>query len=531
VLLARRVETKGKSEPALNGTNMGGRISGTLGLFALSLVTGALSAACSNVPSSVHTAAPSQLLLKASHTTEISWPVWGFDPARSDYNSSEETLTVKNVNQLREQWQTTLGRGPVDSAPILVASPGGSQQPMLFETTKKGVTFGINATSGSIVWKFSTTGGKSTTSAPAADPSSQWVYAPGVDGKVHKLDASNGYEVQSGGFPVTVSLMPETELEESPLNVANGYLYATLAGDATDHPPYVGHVVSVNLSNGTVTIFNSLCSNIRELLGPSSCAQQRSGIWSRGGAVVDPDPSMSGNIYVATGNGDFDANVGGYDYGDSVIALSADLSTIVGNYTPADYVELDDDNLDLGSTSPAMLPRQPKSQTPLMMVQGGKDAVLRLVNRAALPGVGGELQVIHLRRRLYSSPAVWTDSQGYAWIFLGTQDRVLAYRLATKASGVSRLVFKWSANPGTSNRGTSPVVANGILFVAFNGVLVALDAQTGKELWSSTMSSAGGTIGPIHFESPIVVNGWVYCSDQHGKITAYALPASTVRRH
>ncbi len=36
---------------------------------------------------------------------------------------------------------------------------------------------------------------------------------------------------------------------------------------------------------------------------------------------------MNGRVYAATGNGDFDANQsGGVNYGDSVVALSADLS-------------------------------------------------------------------------------------------------------------------------------------------------------------------------------------------------------------
>jgi len=32
----------------------------------------------------------------------------------------------------------------------------------------------------------------------AADPSGTWIYAPGVDGKVHKLDASTGAEIRAG---------------------------------------------------------------------------------------------------------------------------------------------------------------------------------------------------------------------------------------------------------------------------------------------------------------------------------------------
>jgi hypothetical protein len=96
-------------------------------------------------------------------------------------------------------------------------------------------------------------------------------------------------------------------------------------------------VVAVRLTDGATTIFNTLCSSYHKLVRATTCSQQRSGIWGRGGAVVDPDASMSGRIYVTTGNGDFDVNQGGDDYGDSVIALPSDLSEVLGTYTPADY--------------------------------------------------------------------------------------------------------------------------------------------------------------------------------------------------
>jgi len=61
-------------------------------------------------------------------------------------------------------------------------------------------------------------------------------------------------------------------------------------------------------------------------------------------------------------------------------------------------------------------------------------------------------------------------------------------------------------------------------------VLVALDALTGNELWSSASPGVGGTIGGVHFQSPIVVNGWVCCADRNGNLSAYALAESRTRR-
>ncbi|HEX4013563.1 MAG TPA: PQQ-binding-like beta-propeller repeat protein [Candidatus Cybelea sp.] len=450
------------------------------------------------------------------------WPVWGFDPARSSFNPAETTLTKGNVHELRTRWQVKLG-GVADSAPIYLhrVRIGRFYHPMLFETLKNGATLGIEAMTGRVVWRFRPRGPNYTHSAPVADPSGKIIYAPALDGRVHKLEAGTGQEIRGQGFPAKITLIPDTEANESPLNLANGYVYATISGYNGDGDPYDGHVVAIDLQTGKRTVFNSLCSDKAGLLGGGGCSQLRSGIWARGGAVVDPVPSMNGRIYVTTGNGDFNANHGGHNYGDSVVSLSADLSDLHGSYTPADYQQLQDGDADLGSTSPAMLPEQAASQTPWMLVQGGKDAILRLVNRAALPGVGNELQVIDLPGGLFSTPAIWNTS-GRAWIFLGFSNVVQAYRLETK-SGQSRLVSIWNASPGQTNgEGTTPVVANGIVFIAYDGALFALDALNGNELWDSARHAK--TIGNVHWSSPIVVNGWVYCSDESGNLTAFALP-------
>jgi outer membrane protein assembly factor BamB len=453
------------------------------------------------------------------------WPLFGYDPARSGFNAAERTLTVANVHRLRERWQISLG-AVADSTPILLqrVRVGRTYRSMLFQTTKDGVTLGIEATSGRVLWRFTTHGSQITDSTPAADPSDEAIYVPGVDGKVHKVSASRGHALRAPGFPARITRMPSTEKDASPLNVANGYLYAVTSGYIGDAPPYDGHVVSVRLSDGTTSVFNSLCSLDRRLPGPNSCRQQRSGIWARGGAVVDPDPSMNGRIYAATGNGDFSANVGGHNYGDSVISLAEDLSSLLGSYTPVNYDQLQQGDTDLGSTSPAMLPQQPSSQTPWMLVQGGKDAILKLVNRAALPGVGNELQLIDLPGGLFSTPAVWTAPSQLAWIFLGFSNVVEGYRMQTNSHGMSRVSLIWQSSAGsTGGEGTSPVVADGIVFVAFDNAVVALNALNGNLLWSSSQHSARRTIGPVHWESPIVVNGWLYCSDENGQLTAYSL--------
>ncbi len=501
----------------------------------------ALAAALAAVPSVAAGAAHAGTHTAPPPTRAADWPVFNHDAARSG-GLSDRTLTLANVGGLRRRWVAALSE-TADSTPILlshVAMPRGAARALLFQTTKHGTTYAIDARTGATVWTFKTAGpkmypnspndqaSKITTSTPVADPSGRYVYVPSTNGLVHKLVAATGAEVTGRGFPLRITLMPDVEKNASALNIANGYLYAATSGYIGDQGPYDGHVVALRLSDGATHVFNTLCGNIDHLLLDKSydkssryaCARQRSGMWARAGVVVDPDPSMHGWVYVATGNGAFDANHGGADYGDSIVALRADGARIVDSYTPASYQRLEDTDADLGSTAPVLLPREPRSRTPLMAVQGGKDGIIRLVNRARLGGVGGELQNLPAPDAvLFSQPAMWRQPGGGTWVFVGDGSHVRALRLETSASGVSRLVPAWS----DGSAGTSPVVVNGIVFTA-GGALEARDATNGRLLWTSVSRSAGGNIGGIHWESPVVVNGYAYISDETGHLAAYALP-------
>jgi outer membrane protein assembly factor BamB len=56
-----------------------------------------------------------------------------------------------------------------------------------------------------------------------------------------------------------------------------------------------------------------------------------------------------------------------------------------------------------------------------------------------------------------------------------------------------------------------------VFFVAQTKQLVALDAKTGTQLWSSPVDG-------VHWASPIVVNGVVYLADNDATLRAYAAP-------
>src|SRR5579872_2959116 len=103
--------------------------------------------------------------LIAAAVSAVNWPVFGHDAARSGA-TADRTITVRNVRGLRARWSTRLG-DVADSAPIYLANVRG--RAMLFQTARDGTTYGIDARSGRILWRFRTSGPQITTSVPAAE--------------------------------------------------------------------------------------------------------------------------------------------------------------------------------------------------------------------------------------------------------------------------------------------------------------------------------------------------------------------------
>jgi len=69
-------------------------------------------------------------------------------------------------------------------------------------------------------------------------------------------------------------------------------------------------------------------------------------VWGAGGGL---SADSSGNLYVQTANGTFDASSGGLDYGDSFLKLNASNLGVLDYFTPDNQATLEADDLDLGS--------------------------------------------------------------------------------------------------------------------------------------------------------------------------------------
>ena len=198
----------------------------------------------------------------------------------------------------------------------------------------------------------------------------------------------------SGG---AVSFNPLRELPRAGLLLANGSVLLTW-GSSCDVSPYHGWVMA----------YDARTLAQKAVLNTSPDAQQ-SGVWQSDNA---PAADEDGNIYVATGNGDFDVVRGGRDYGDTLLKLNPSLA-VRDYFTPFNERQLNADDDDLGSGGPVLLPKFPGSQRRLVLV-GGKGGVLYILDRYNLGKfhAGGDsdaVQTYRFRGGIYSAAAYWNQ--------------------------------------------------------------------------------------------------------------------------
>ncbi len=382
--------------------------------------------------------------------------------------------------------------GTVDSSAIYLRAVTihGSRHDAFFVTTTYGITLAVDATSGRILWKwtpprYSSWAGSAqiTTATPVADPSRRWIYAASPDGRIQKLTVASGHAV----WRRSITRLPSREKIAASLNFAGGHVIATTGGYIGDTPPYQGHVAIIAARNGRLLhVWNSLCSNRRGLIVPSSCGASDSAIWGRAGAVVLP---RSGNLLVATGNAPWDGRT---NWGDAVLLLSP-KAKLLGNYTPTDTDQLNASDSDIGSTSPVYL-------TSKLIAQGGKDGKIRLLSltrlRGTAPHKGRELQIVSTPSGsdLFTAPAVWRSGQR-VWLIAADGGATQAWSLRG-----GRLHSVWRVD----RAGTSPVIAGGLLWVydPGGGGLRVYQPASGKLV--TTLDAGSG-----HWNSPIVADGRV----------------------
>ncbi|MDP9340238.1 MAG: hypothetical protein M3P45_15365 [Acidobacteriota bacterium] len=337
--------------------------------------------------------------------------------------------------------------------------------------------------------------------------------------RLHALSLVDGSEKFSGPQEINFTsgghtFNPLRQNERCGLALVNGVVYIAYASHG-DQPTYYGWVVGYNASSlAQASVFND---------NPNSAF---GGIWMSGGA---PAADSSNNLYVITGNGNFDGNT---EFGDSFLKLSTGSGVHVSSFfTPSNESSLNGSDADLGAGGAAILVDQNSSPVPHLVIGGGKEGKLYLLNRDSLGGKNstdsGAVQTFNVGNGIFATPAFWQNT-----LYLGLAfDHVKAlafdvpsgkFNTAPTSQSPGSFGFPGST-PSVSSQGSS----NGIVWAIQKGggaaILHAYDATNlATELWNSSNNSADQAGGAVKFNVPTIANGKVYVGTSR-EISVYGL--------
>jgi len=342
--------------------------------------------------------------------------------------------------------------------------------------------------------------------------------------KLHALAVTTGAEKFGGPVVIrgwahghgdanghgTILFDARRENPRAGLLLSQGLLYLTWASSC-DVGPYHGWVMAYDEQTlKQIAVLNT------------SPDANDSGIWLSDTAPAADD---AGNIFVVTGNGRFDADQGGHDFGNSVLKLrrDGDKLTVADYFTPFNQKALDASDEDLGSGGPVLLPDQPGPH-PHVLLAGGKGGTLYAIDRDHMGGYqeGSDANAIAVRHfgkhALFGAPAFWN---GHIFVIAGgdvLRDLVLRN---------GRLLLGGAAGPPKyADSGATPAVSangarDGIVWAVSSydwlragppAVLHAYDAaNVRRELYTSEQSGTRDRAGQaLRFTIPLVANGRVY---------------------
>jgi hypothetical protein len=397
----------------------------------------------------------------------------------------------------------------------------------------------------------------SISSTPVIDTSTSTLYVAvstsengSIVHRLHALSLTTGAEKFAGPIkiqgsvpgtypPIAVNgrvpFVPKQHLQRPALLLLNGNVYIAY-GSNGDALPYNGWLFAYSAAGtGILHQVAIFCTS------PNKGA---SAIWQSGdGPAADP----SGNIYVVTGNGPFDLNTGGRDAGNAVLKLALQNGALVllDYFTPSNTAQLTSDDLDLGSGGPILPSTQAGAAAPNLVVVGGKDGKIYLVNRNNMgkfnSATNSNVETVAIgnpepTNGLFATPAALGTS-----IYFGEVGEPLGRfifsngLLSSAPAAQTSTVFHYpGTSPMISTNGSSSIVWTLDLhaFVGGTGpnvntpgpaVLHAYDGATLQQLYNSTQAGTRDTAGnALKFTSPTVANGHVYVGTAN-QLTVYGL--------
>jgi outer membrane protein assembly factor BamB len=493
------------------------------------------------------------------------WLTYGHDGQRSGVAGDEHAFTTANVSQMGLVWKTVVPNQPLSmnglTAPLVVrgvATASGPKNLVLLAGSSDHI-YALDADTGELVWKLDSPpsaprpkGGdwlcpNALNDTPVVDPVKGRLFVITSDGRLLTLALADGHQLMPPArFVPAYSKMWS-------LNYSGGVLYTSISQDCNNARSGIADM-NPDAPGRPVVFFSTTGACSKSFCG--------AGIWGRGGPAVDFD----GFVYGATGDAPFDPPAN--EFGDTVVKLAPGTLDLAGYYTPADWEYLTRKDLDMGTTTPAVFHWHSR----VLVATGGKEGAVYLADAATMSGPQHRIaayisprytnqQQTFEANGIWGTMSVWHDSQGTTWLYVPSWGQptpsaqfphsygpvksgsVMAFRVVSAKDGSPTLQPAWISEEITV---PDPVaIAGGVAFVAGTGentqqvqngdinkllhnredlntghaILYALDARTGRQLWSSGNTMTGWT----HFSGLAVGDGKVFASTHDGSVYAFAL--------
>jgi hypothetical protein len=440
------------------------------------------------------TATVSQFVsVSSGNETFTDWPTYHKELSRSGF---EPGITALSSIQL--SWKSVELDGDVYAEPLVVG-------PNVIIATENDSVYDLDANTGAVIWRTHlgtpVRGGElpcgdidpsGITGTPAIDTSRRVVYVVAFLTPVHHelfaLDLATGtvkfhVPIDAPGADLKV------EQQRAALAFSGGYVYVAYGGLFGDCGPYHGWVVASRADgNGSLLKYQV----------PTGRA---GGIWAPSGPAFDD----SGELFVATGNSDSNLV---FDYGNSVIKLSPDLKQLDW-FAPANWAQLDIEDMDLGSTGPIILNSN-------FVFQIGKEGIGYLLDSHNLGGINGQVYSAQVCSGPYRG-AYGGLAYSPPYLVIPCTDGLV--ELETNLESKPSFTVVWRGPdfvPGP------PVITGSVVWTVDtrNGVIHALGLGNGRALFQDEIGSV------THFTSLGVGDGRIFVSGNR-RAMAYQPQASS----
>ena len=349
--------------------------------------------------------------------------------------------------------------GSVYAQPLYIE--GGPNGPMIIAATESNNVYALDAVDGSVIWernvgppveaadlicsKFDFLG---ITGTPIVDLASRALFLDAMitpDNGTTKKHLILSLNVDTGeinpGWPVDVeatvsyngiNFTAAIQQQRPALGIVGNILYLGY-GSMRDCEHYHGWLVGVPINNPA----SVMAWAVGTATGP-----YRGGIWGVGGVASD---GANPNPFVTTGNTD---NTGGNWSGGEAVLRFQPGPIFTGNssdyWAPMNWQELDDSDLELGSSGP-LLVDVPGATPSSLVIALGKDGNAYLLNRSNLGGITAPVAFLHVTNQaVYQAAATYRTNQGTY-----VSCRASQYELATfgiTPTNPPTMVPRWGVN-------------------------------------------------------------------------------------